>query len=125
MHNIPALMKGDDPCTLLLHPDDATRLGLADGDLARVTSRASSVEAPVQVTPDIMPGVVSLPHGWGHDQPGTRMSVANTRHGVNINRLMSNLAIDPLSGNATLNAIPVEITLAQRSQPIAAIPVAD
>src|SRR5262249_15928438 len=119
------LMKGDDPCTLLLHPDDATRLGLADGDRAQITSSASSVEAPVQITPDIRPGVVSLPHGWGHNQPGTRMSVANARHGVNINRLMSNPPTDPLSGNATLNAIPVVITLAQRSQPIAAIPVAD
>jgi anaerobic selenocysteine-containing dehydrogenase len=125
MHNMPALMKGDDPCTLLIHPDDATGLGLAEGDLARVTSAASSVEAPVQITADIMPGVVSLPHGWGHDQPGTRMRVANARHGVNINRLMSNLAIDPLSGNATLNAIPVEITLARRGAPAAAIPVAD
>jgi anaerobic selenocysteine-containing dehydrogenase len=90
-----------------------------------VTSSASSIEAPVQITPDIMPGVVSLPHGWGHDQPGTRMRVANARHGVNINRLMSNLTIDPLSGNATLNAIPVEITLARRSEPATAIPVAD
>jgi anaerobic selenocysteine-containing dehydrogenase len=125
MHNVPALMKGDDPCTLLIHPDDATRLGLSDGDLAHVTSSASSIEAPVQITPDIMPGVVSLPHGWGHDQPGTRMRVANARHGVNINRLMSNLTIDPLSGNATLNAIPVEITLARRSEPATAIPVAD
>jgi anaerobic selenocysteine-containing dehydrogenase len=125
MHNMPALMKGDDPCTLLIHPDAAARLGLAEGDLARVTSAASSVEAPVQITADIMPGVVSLPHGWGHDQPGTRMRVANARHGVNINRLMSNLAIDPLSGNATLNAIPVEITLARRGAPAAAIPVAD
>ncbi len=125
MHNVPALMKGDDPCTLLIHPDDAARLGLSDGDLARVTSSASGIEAPVQITPDIMPGVVSLPHGWGHDQPGTRMRVANERHGVNINRLISNLAIDPLSGNATLNAIPVEITLAHRSEPAAAISVAD
>jgi anaerobic selenocysteine-containing dehydrogenase len=125
MHNVPALMKGEDPCTLLLHPDDAARLGLAGGDRAQITSSASSVEAPVQITPDIMPGVVSLPHGWGHDQPGTRLRVANERHGVNINRLMSNLAIDPLSGNATLNAIPVEITLARRSEPAAPIPVAD
>jgi anaerobic selenocysteine-containing dehydrogenase len=125
MHNVPALMKGDDPCTLLIHPDDAVRLGLTDDDFARVTSSASSVEAPVQITPDIMPGVVSLPHGWGHDQPGTRMRVANARHGVNINRLMSNLAIDPLSGNAALNAIPVEITLARRNEPVTAIPVAD
>src|SRR5262249_56362592 len=116
------LMKGDDPCTLLLHPDDATRLGLADGDRAQITSSASSVEAPVQITPDIMPGVVSLPHGWGHNQPGTRMSVANARHGVNINRLMSNRMIDPLSGNAALNAIPVEITLTRRSALPAAVP---
>jgi anaerobic selenocysteine-containing dehydrogenase len=125
MHNMPALMKGDDPCTLLIHPDDAARLGLADGDLARVTSAASAVEAPVQISPDIMSGVVSLPHGWGHDQPGTRMRVANARHGVNINRLMSNLTIDPLSGNATLNAIPVDITLARQSQSAETLAVTD
>jgi anaerobic selenocysteine-containing dehydrogenase len=125
MHNMPALMKGDDPCTLLMHPDDAARTGLGDGDLARVTSAASSVEAPVQVTVDVMPGVVSLPHGWGHDQSGVRMRIANERHGVNINRLMSNTALDPLSGNATLNAIPVTVAQVRRAEPAHALPVAD
>src|SRR2546430_488147 len=73
MHNLPALMKGDDQCTLLLHPDDAARLGLVEGGEARVTSAAGSVVAPVHVTESVMQGVVSLPHGWGHSLDGARL----------------------------------------------------
>jgi anaerobic selenocysteine-containing dehydrogenase len=109
MHNLHALVKGDDPCTLLVHPDDAARLGLADGGAARVTSAAASVAAPVQVTEAIMPGVVSLPHGWGHGQPGTHMRIAAEHAGVSINRLMLDRDVEPLSGNAILNAVPVTI----------------
>ncbi len=109
MHNLHVLVKGDDPCTLLVHPEDAARLGLANGDQARITSEAASATVPVQVTDAIMPGVVSLPHGWGHDQPGTQMRIAAEHAGVNLNRLIPNVAVDPLSGNAILNAIPVSI----------------
>ncbi|GAA4941247.1 molybdopterin oxidoreductase family protein [Actinoplanes utahensis] len=109
MHNVPALIKGRDRCTLQIHPDDAGRLDLADGDAAQVTSRAGSLIAQVEVTARVMPGVVSLPHGWGHDLPGTRLSVAATRPGVNSNVLTDELVIDPLSGNSVLNGIPVEI----------------
>ena len=77
--------------------------------MARVASRVGSVEARVEVTDAVMAGVVSLPHGWGHDRPGTRLSVAATRPGVNSNRLTDEAEIDPLSGNAVLNAIPVTV----------------
>jgi anaerobic selenocysteine-containing dehydrogenase len=110
MHNLPALTKGKDACTLLIHPADATRLGLADGVAARITSAAGSVTAPVQVTDTIMPGVVSLPHGWGHDQPGARMRVARDHAGVSANRLVNDAEIEPLSGNAIQNAVPVTVT---------------
>lgn len=109
MHNVPALVKGRDRCTLQIHPADAERLDLADGDAARVTSRAGGLSARVEVTDQVMPGVVSLPHGWGHGVPGTRMTVAAAHPGVNSNVLTDETVIDPLSGNSVLNGIPVEI----------------
>ena len=88
MHNLPALVKGKERCTLHIHPDDAERLGLADGEHARVISSATGrIEVPVEVTDEIMPGVVSIPHGWGHDAPGVRMGVASEHAGVNSNVL--------------------------------------
>jgi anaerobic selenocysteine-containing dehydrogenase len=109
MHNLPALVKGKETCTLHIHPDDAERLGLADGASAHVRSAAGSVEAPVEVTDGIMPGVVSIPHGWGHDADGVRMRVASEHAGVNTNVLADESAVEPLSGNAVLNGIPVEV----------------
>jgi anaerobic selenocysteine-containing dehydrogenase len=110
MHNLPALVKGKERCTLHIHPDDAERLGLADGESARISSAAGSVEAPVETTEDIMPGVVSIPHGWGHGAAGVRMGVASSHAGVNSNVLADDSMIDPLSGNAVLNGIPVEVS---------------
>jgi anaerobic selenocysteine-containing dehydrogenase len=110
MHNLPALVKGKERCTLHIHPDDAERLGLADGESARISSAAGSVEAPVETTEDIMPGVVSIPHGWGHDAAGVRMGVASSHAGVNSNVLADDSMIEPLSGNAVLNGIPVEVS---------------
>ncbi|NNE74598.1 MAG: molybdopterin-dependent oxidoreductase [Acidimicrobiales bacterium] len=109
MHNVKVLVKGKDRCTLQVHPDDAARLGLADGARASVSSRVGTVEAPVEVTADVRPGVVSLPHGWGHDAPGARLSVAAEHAGVNSNALTDDAVYDHLSGNAVLNAIPVEV----------------
>jgi anaerobic selenocysteine-containing dehydrogenase len=105
-------VKGRDTCTLHVHPDDASRLGLADGGRAVVSSAAGSVEAPVEVTDDIMPGVVSIPHGWGHDARGVRMGVAAEHAGVNSNFLADESVVEPLSGNAVLNGIPVEVAAA-------------
>jgi anaerobic selenocysteine-containing dehydrogenase len=92
-----------------VHPDDAARLGLSDGGRALLRSAAGSLEAPVEVTDGIMPGVVSIPHGWGHDAGGARMSVASEHAGVNSNLLADESMVEPLSGNAVLNGIPVEV----------------
>jgi anaerobic selenocysteine-containing dehydrogenase len=109
MHNLPLLAGGRARCTLLIHPEDAARLDLPDGGVARVRSRAGVVQVPVEVTSDIMPGVVSLPHGWGHGGDGARLQVARRQPGVNSNLLADEYALDPLSGNAVLNGIPVEV----------------
>lgn len=110
MHNIRVLMKGSMSCSLLVHPQDAVELGLTDGASARVTSRVGSVTVPVEVTDEIRPGVVSLPHGWGHGEQGTSMRVAAEKPGVNSNVLSDDRALDPLSGTSVLNGIPVTIS---------------
>jgi anaerobic selenocysteine-containing dehydrogenase len=110
MHNIEVLVKGKERCTLHVHPDDASRLGLDDGKQATITSRVGSIEVPVEVTDRVLSGVVSLPHGWGHSMPGTRMSVAADHAGANTNALTDDSVIDPLSGNAVLNGIPVTVS---------------
>jgi anaerobic selenocysteine-containing dehydrogenase len=110
MHNLPALVKGRPLCTLVVNRGDAGRLGLAAGEPALVTSRVGEVELTVEVTDDIAPGVVSIPHGFGHDLPGVELSVARTASaGVNTNVLTDDLRIDPLSGTAVLNGIPVRV----------------
>ncbi len=114
MHNIEVLVKGKPRCTLHVHPEDAVELGLVHGGFAKVTSRVGSVDAPVEVTDEIRPGVVSLPHGWGHGVAGTRLRVAGERAGVNSNVLADHESIDPLSGTSVLNGIPVTV------EPIAA-----
>jgi anaerobic selenocysteine-containing dehydrogenase len=113
MHNVDVLVKGKPRCTLHLHPDDAAELGLADGDPALVRSRVGEVIVPVEVTDAIRPGVVSIPHGWGHDRPGTRMGVAREHAGVNSNLLADPELFDRPSGNAVLNGIPVEVLVPQ------------
>lgn len=107
MHNLPALSGGTNRCTLQIHPDDATRLGLEE--MAVVTGPGGKLEVPVEITDAIRPGVVSLPHGWGHTEPGTRMRVAAQHPGVNVNNLNDGTLLDPLSGTAVLNALPVEV----------------
>jgi anaerobic selenocysteine-containing dehydrogenase len=109
LHNVPALMKGKDRCTLLMHPDDAARWGVADADVVTVKSEAGEIRVPVEVTDAIRPGVVSMPHGWGHGKPGTRMSVANGSPGANTNALSPPTFLDEPSGNGALNGIPVTI----------------
>lgn len=109
MHNIDVLVKGKPRCTMHVHPQDAARLGIVDGGSALVTSRVGSLNVRVEVTDSVRPRVVSLPHGWGHGIRGTRMRVAAEHAGVNSNILTDEEALDPLSGNAVLNAIPVEV----------------
>jgi anaerobic selenocysteine-containing dehydrogenase len=108
MHNVDVLVKGRERCTLQIHPDDASELGVGPGARVKVSSSAGTLVAPVELTEDIMKGVVSLPHGWGHDLEGTDLNVASGRPGVNSNRLSTG-EMDPISGNAVLNGIPVEV----------------
>jgi len=113
MHNLPVLAKGAYRCTALLHPLDAARLGIADGGMARISNGERRIDVQVDVSDEMMPGVVSLPHGWGHDLPGAQLNVAAERPGVNLNALLDENLRDPLSGNAVLSGIPV------RMQPLA------
>ncbi|MFB7483072.1 molybdopterin-dependent oxidoreductase [Streptomyces anulatus] len=110
MHNVGSLTGGSNVCTLQIHPDDAARLGLVDGATARIESSGGGIEAPAEITDTVRSGVVSLPHGWGHSRPGTRMAVAAAHPGANVNQLLDGTLLDPLSGTAVLNAIPVSVT---------------
>jgi anaerobic selenocysteine-containing dehydrogenase len=109
MHNVEVLVKGKPRCTLHVHPDDAARWGLVDGGAAAVTGRVGRIEVPVEVTDAVRTGVVSLPHGWGHDLDGVRLAVAGRHAGVNSNVLTDDAVVDLPSGNAVLNGIPVEV----------------
>jgi len=109
MHNLPSLAGGSNTCTVQIHPDDAARLGLEDGKPARITSTAGSVDIEVEVTDAIRPGVVSVPHGWGDGNGDVRLRVAATQPAVNSN-VLSPAEVDPLSGNAILNGIPVSVS---------------
>ncbi|MFJ4540337.1 molybdopterin oxidoreductase family protein [Streptomyces tibetensis] len=116
MHNVPALTGGSNRCTLHLHPEDAERLGVEDGAAVRVKGAGGEVVAPAEVTDTVRRGVVSLPHGWGHDRPGTRLGHASKDPGVNVNQLLDGRLLDPLSGNAVLNGVPVEVTPASPAE---------
>jgi hypothetical protein len=109
MHNVRVLVKGKPRCTLHVHPDDARSRALVDGAKAKVMSQTGELEIAVEVTDAIRPGVVSIPHGWGHDVDGVDLSIAREHAGVNTNVLTSTDTFDVLSGNAVLSGIPVEV----------------
>jgi anaerobic selenocysteine-containing dehydrogenase len=117
MHNLPITTKGPDACTLQIAPQDAARIGVSDGDNVLVRSRVGEVVARAEVTPDLMAGVVSLPHGYGHAAPDTRLSVANARPGVNINALTDDQIYDEASGCAVFFGVPVAIAAAPQATP--------
>jgi anaerobic selenocysteine-containing dehydrogenase len=117
MHNLPSLAKGKARCTALVHPDDAARLGLRDagrGTLRRAGAGAAGAAAElvvdIEISDEMMPGVISLPHGWGHDLPGAKLQVAAARPGANLNAVLDDRRRDPLSGNAVLNGVAVELS---------------
>jgi len=112
MHNSLRLVKGPAGCVLLLHPDDAAARGLRSGDEATVSSRVGSVHVPVAVTEDMAPGVVSLPHGWGHGREGTVLGVAAAHRGASLNDLTDEQSIDAMSGNAAFSGISVTVAKA-------------
>ncbi len=109
MHNSRRLVKGRPTCTLLMHPDDAERLDLIDGQSVRVATETGAVVVPLEVDDRIMRGVVSLPHGWGHHRVGVRLRVASERPGASSNDVIRP-DIDPLTGTACLNAVQVNVT---------------
>jgi anaerobic selenocysteine-containing dehydrogenase len=109
MHNVAELVTGKDRCTLLVHPEDAARWGLESGGSAEVRSEAGCLTVPVEVIDEMMIGVVSMPHGWGHDKKGARLGVAARNAGVCSNILAPGTFVDVLSGNAAVNGIPVQI----------------
>jgi anaerobic selenocysteine-containing dehydrogenase len=109
MHNLPVLAKGAAQCTALVNPADAARLGLEDGGRARIAHDGRTIEVEVEISNEMMPGVISLPHGWGHDQPGSQLNVAAANPGGNLNALMDENRRDPLSGNAVLSGMEVEM----------------
>ncbi|MBK7951352.1 MAG: molybdopterin-dependent oxidoreductase [Deltaproteobacteria bacterium] len=110
LHNLPSMAKGRDRCTLEVSPADAARLGLREGEGARIESRIGTLVAPVAISDRMLPGVVSLPHGFGHDRPDTRLSVAARRPGVNANRVVDDALVDGPSGTSVLNGIPVRVS---------------
>lgn len=112
MHNYHRLVKGKPRYQLLMHPEDLSRRGLVDGQRVRVRSRVGSIEVEVAASEEVMAGVVSLPHGWGHARPGVQLAIASEQGGASANDLTDERYLDALSGNAALNGVPVEVEAA-------------
>lgn len=109
MHNSERLVKGKERCTVLVNRGDAAALGLTDGQPVQVQSQVGAITLPAELTDDIMSGVVSIPHGWGHNRPGTRQDVAQQHPGVSLNDLTNDQVIDELTGNAAFSGVPVTL----------------
>jgi anaerobic selenocysteine-containing dehydrogenase len=116
LHNSPRMVKGTNNglsrCTAQIHPDDAEKFSITDKQMITVTSRVGQVSLPAQITEKIMPGVISIPHGWGHNKKGSQWSTAQQHAGVSVNDLTDEMVLDELSGNAVLNGVPVSIAVA-------------
>lgn len=110
MHNSKRLVKGKERCTLLIHPNDAQKRNLKNGEPAKIKSRVGEIEVPVEISDEIMEGVVSIPHGWGHNRKNIKMKTAQAHAGVSVNDLTDEKMIDALTGNAAVNGVPVEVS---------------
>lgn len=110
MHNIGRLMRGRDRCTMLIHPKDAETLSINEGQMVQVSSEVTSVQIAAEITEDIMPGSISIPHGWGHHRSGTKMAIAEAHAGVSFNDLADDTLLDTVSGVSVINAIPVSLS---------------
>lgn len=115
LHNSHRMVKGPRRCTLLMHPDDARARSLSEGASVRVRSRTGEVIVPLEISDEIMPGVVSLPHGWGHTRPGTRLGVAADHAGASVNDLTDHELLDRLSGTAAFSGVTVTVEAAPTS----------
>lgn len=109
LHNSRRMVKGPARCTMLIHPDDAAARALQDGDIATISTRVGTLDVPIEISTDMMPGVVSIPHGWGHHRAGIRLSVAAAHAGVSVNDLTDHGFIDELCGNSALNGVPASV----------------
>lgn len=117
LHNVPAMVKGRDRCTVLMHPDDADPRGLTAGDPVTVTSRTGSIVVTVEISDDIRRGTVAIPHGWGHREPGVGWQLAATLPGANVNLLHDPALVDPLSGTSAVNNTWVSVTATSPETP--------
>ena len=109
LHNSERLVKGKNRCTAQIHPKDASEYKIEQGQQIKVSSRVGQINIEVEITEDIMPGVISIPHGWGHNKKGTQWRTAEQHAGVSVNELTDEMLLDELSGNAVLNGVPVSI----------------
>jgi anaerobic selenocysteine-containing dehydrogenase len=109
LHNSYRLVKGKPGCVAHINQADATRLNLESGEQMTITSRVGEIKIPIEVTEDMMEGVVSVPHGWGHGEDNTQMSIANTHAGSSVNQLTDEKFVDQLTGNAALNGVPIQL----------------
>ncbi|MBA3464147.1 MAG: molybdopterin-dependent oxidoreductase [Deltaproteobacteria bacterium] len=112
MHNSERLVKGPPRCTVMIHPDDAASRGLVDGGDAKVSTKQGSITVPVEITDTMMKGVVSVPHGWGHNKSGTRMRVAEATQGASVNDIVDPAQVDELSGTSVLTGQAVTVAKA-------------
>ena len=109
MHNFTRLVKGKKRCNVLLHPNDAAKLGIKEGEDVKVVSNIGDIVLPAEITDDVMEGVVSIPHGWGHHRKGIRLDIAQQNAGVSLNDIMDHQLVDDLCGTSVLNGVPVKI----------------
>ena len=109
MHNSQRLIKGKPRCTVMINPADAEARSLEDGSIATVSSRTGEIRLPIEISDSVMPGVVSIPHGWGHHREGTNWTTANANAGVSLNDITDEQRLDELSGNAAFSGTPVEV----------------
>lgn len=110
LHNSQRMVKGPNKCTALIHPDDAQRLAITEGQLVEVKSKVGQITLPAELTTDMLSGVISIPHGWGHDRPGVALHIAGEHAGVSFNDLVDDQEADPLTGVAIITAVPVEVS---------------
>jgi len=109
MHNLPILKGGSRRCTVMIHPEDAAKNKIQNREIVEVYSEFGAVSIETEITEDMMPGTISIPHGWGHDGKGVVLEEAQTNAGVNVNELMNHERLDPLSYNMAFNGHPVAI----------------
>jgi anaerobic selenocysteine-containing dehydrogenase len=115
MHNLPSLVSGKERCVLFVHPEDAQAAGLRDGDVAWLESRVHAGRVPIRLTNDMRPGVVSLPHGWGHAAVGPFQRTASRRPGVSVNDWTDDAEVESVVGQSILNGVPVRLRRAEPS----------